>query len=174
MSQPARRFEPAQRRTRPATSARTTAPPTAPRRRTRPVAPPARERPAAARRPRPSHRRSIGFVLLASTVVGSMVFGIVVVNVLLAQTSFRIGEAERRLEGLSEDNLELVREQATLSAPGRISAWASRHGMRLPDDIRILHAPGSGSGEPAGADPSTQATDAQGTRGPAAKGDPPT
>jgi cell division protein FtsL len=113
-------------------------------------------------------------VLLASTVVGSMVFGIVVVNVLLAQTSFRIGEAERRLEELSEDNLELVREQATLSAPGRISAWASRHGMRLPDDIRILHAPGSGSGEPAGADPSTQATDAQGTRGPVAKGDPPT
>ncbi|HEX5626513.1 MAG TPA: hypothetical protein VFY08_00685 [Actinomycetota bacterium] len=113
-------------------------------------------------------------MLLASTVVGSMVFGIVVVNVLLAQTSFRIGEAERRLEELSEDNLELVREQATLSAPGRISAWASRHGMRLPDDIRILHAPGSGSGEPAGADPSTQATDAQGTRSPAAKGDPPT
>ena len=112
-----------------------------------------------------------------------MVFGIVVVNVLLAQTSFRIGEAERRLEGLSEDNLELVREQATLSAPGRISAWASRHGMRLPDDIRILHASGSVSTEPAGADtPSSMktdplastTTDPQGTRGPGAKGDPPT
>jgi cell division protein FtsL len=113
-------------------------------------------------------------VLLASTVVGSMVFGIVVVNVLLAQTSFRIGEAEQRLEELSEDNLELVREQATLSAPGRISAWASRHGMRLPDDIRILHAPGSGSGEPAGADPSSEATDPHGTKGSGAKGDPPT
>lgn len=113
-------------------------------------------------------------MLLASTVMGSMVFGIVVVNVLLAQTSFRIGEAERRLEELSEDNLELVREQATLSAPGRISAWASRHGMRLPDDIRILHAPGSGSGEPSGADPSTEPTNGQGTRSPGAKGDPPT
>jgi cell division protein FtsL len=113
-------------------------------------------------------------VLLASTLVGSMVFGIVVVNVLLAQTSFRIGEAERRLEELSEDNLELVREQATLSAPGRISAWASRHGMRLPDDIRILQAPGSGSGEPAGADPSSGTTDPGGKRGSGAKGDPPT
>ena len=71
-------------------------------------------------------------MLLASTVVGSMVFGIVVVNVLLAQTSFRIGEAERHLEELSEDHLELVREQASLSAPGRISAWASRHGLRPP------------------------------------------
>jgi hypothetical protein len=113
-------------------------------------------------------------VVLASTVVGSMVFGIVVVNVLLAQTSFRIGEAERRLEELTDDNLELVRAQATLSAPGRISAWASRHGMRLPDDIRILHAPGSGSGEPAGADPSSGTTDHHGTNGSGAKGDPPT
>lgn len=88
-----------------------------------------------------------------------MVFGIVVVNVLLAQASFRIEEAERHLERLSEEHLELVREQATLSAPGRISAWASRHGMRLPDDIRILHAPGTGPADPAGADSPTHTTD---------------
>ena len=145
MSQPARRLDPAAR-------------PAAPRKRAQPVAP-ATGRPAAARRPRPKRRRSIGFVFLASTILGSMVFGIVVVNVLLAQTSFRIEEAERHLERLSEEHLELVREQATLSAPGRISAWASRHGMRLPDDIRILHAPGTGPADPAGADRSTQTTD---------------
>jgi cell division protein FtsL len=161
MSQPARRLEPAERRT----PARTPPPArrsTAPRRRAATVAPP---RTTAARR----RRGSTGFVFLASAVVGSMVFGIVVVNVLLAQTSFRIGEAERHLEELSHDHLELVREQASLSAPGRISAWASRHGMRLPDDIRILHAPGSGSAEPAGADPSTTTDPPSGT-----KGDPPT
>jgi cell division protein FtsL len=145
VSQPARRLEPAAR-------------PSAPRKRAQPVAP-ATGRPAAARRPRPKRRRSIGFVFLASTILGSMVFGIVVVNVLLAQTSFRIEEAERHLERLSEEHLELMREQATLSAPGRISAWASRHGMRLPDDIRILHAPGTGPADPAGADRSTQTTD---------------
>jgi cell division protein FtsL len=145
VSQPAGRLEPAAR-------------PAAPRKRAQPVAP-ATGRPAAARRPRPKRRRSIGFVFLASTILGSMVFGIVVVNVLLAQTSFRIEEAERHLERLSEEHLELVREQATLSAPGRISAWASRHGMRLPDDIRILHAPGTGPADPAGADRSTQTTD---------------
>jgi len=145
VSQPARRLEPAAR-------------PAAPRKRAQPVAP-ATGRPAAARRPRPKRRRSIGFVFLASTILGSMVFGIVVVNVLLAQTSFRIEEAERHLERLSEEHLELMREQATLSAPGRISAWASRHGMRLPDDIRILHAPGTGPADPAGADRSTQTTD---------------
>ncbi|MGZ8566636.1 MAG: hypothetical protein ACXWXS_06255 [Actinomycetota bacterium] len=145
MSQPARRLEPAAR-------------PAAPRKRAQSVAP-ATGRPVAARRPRPKRRRSSGFVFLASTILGSMVFGIVVVNVLLAQTSFRIDEAERHLERLSEEHLELVREQATLSAPGRISAWASRHGMRLPDDIRILHAPGTGPADPAGADRSTQTTD---------------
>jgi cell division protein FtsL len=98
-------------------------------------------------------------VILASTILGSMVFGIVVVNVLLAQTSFRIEEAERHLEEISQEHLELAREQATLSAPGRIIAWASRHGMRLPDDIRILHAPGAGPADPAGADRSTETTD---------------
>ena len=80
-----------------------------------------------------------------------MVFGVVVLNVLLAQQSFRIDEAERRLEILDRDHLELVREQATLSAPDRIAAWADRHGMRLPDDIRILRAPND-SADPAGAD----------------------
>jgi cell division protein FtsL len=95
--------------------------------------------------------------LLAGVLVGSMVFGIVVLNALLAQTSFRIDQAERQLEELSQEHLALVREQATLSAPGRIAAWASRHGMRLPDDIRILHAPGVGSADPAGAGTSSQA-----------------
>jgi cell division protein FtsL len=84
-----------------------------------------------------------------------MVFGIVVVNVLLAQTSFRITSAEQRLEELSQEHLELASEQASLSAPGRIAAWASRHGMRLPDDIRILHASGGRQADPAGTDPSS-------------------
>jgi hypothetical protein len=79
-----------------------------------------------------------------------MVLGVVILNVLLAQQSFRIDEAERRLEVLDRDHLELVRDQATLSAPDRIAAWAGRHGMRLPDDIRILRAP-NGHADPAGA-----------------------
>jgi hypothetical protein len=70
-----------------------------------------------------------------------MVLSIVVLHVLLAQQSFRIDEAERRMEVLSQEHLELVTRQATLSAPGRVAAWAGRHGMRLPDDIRILRAP---------------------------------
>ena len=100
------------------------------------------------RRARPHH---LGFALLAAVLLGSMVFGIVVLNALLAQASFRIDQAERLIEELSAEHLDLVRQQATLSATGRIAAWATRHGMRLPDDIRILHAPGVGSADPAGA-----------------------
>jgi hypothetical protein len=92
--------------------------------------------------------------VFASTLVGLMVLAIVVLHVLLAQQSFRIDEAERRVEALTLEHLGLTTEQATLSAPGRIAAWANRHGMRLPDDIRILRAP-NGPSDPAGAGTST-------------------
>jgi cell division protein FtsL len=92
----------------------------------------------------------VGFLVLASIVIGSMLLGLVSLNALLAQTSFRIDEAERRIEALAQEHLELVREQASLSAPGRIAAWARRNGMRLPDDIRSLHASGDATTAPAG------------------------
>ena len=102
-------------------------------------------RPAAHRK-----RHHVGFAILAGALVCALVFAIVVLHALLAQQAFRIDETERRIEALTEEQLELVREQATLSAPGRIAAWATRHGMRLPDDIRILRAP-NGPSDPAGA-----------------------
>lgn len=101
---------------------------------------------------RSRRRYPVAFALFSGALVGAMVLGILVLNVLLAQQSLRIDEAERRIEALAAEHLELVEEQATLSAPGRIAAWASRHGMRLPDDIRILRAP-NGPADPAGADP---------------------
>ena len=142
MSTPARRLHTPPRSTRIATP-----PPATPARGPDPR--PAAPAPSATTRRRRRHH--LGFALLAGALIGSMLFGIVVLNALLAQTSFRIDQAERRIEELSQEHLALEREQATLSAPGRIAAWASRHGMRLPDDIRILHAPGVGSADPAGA-----------------------
>jgi len=97
---------------------------------------------------RKQHR--LGFAVFAFSLVGSMVLGIVVLHALLAQQSFRIAEAGRSIDELGVERLELLRAQATLSAPGRIADWAFRHDMRLPDDIRILRAP-EGSGDPSGA-----------------------
>jgi cell division protein FtsL len=111
------------------------------------------------RRAAPQTRRKqhrLGFALFASALVGSLVFAIVVLHALLAQQSFRIAEAEQRIEVLDQERLGLVREQATRSAPGRIAAWATRHDMRLPDDIRFLRAP-DGPGDPAGAAVSSEA-----------------
>jgi len=89
-----------------------------------------------------------------------MIFGLVVTNALLAQSSFRMDDLAQRIESLSERQLELTRQDATLSAPGRIAAWARRHGMRLPDVIHILHVP-SGRAAPAGV---PDATDLQAMR----------
>ena len=100
------------------------------------------------KRRRKQHR--LGFAVFASALVASMVLGIVVLHALLAQQSFRLADAERKIDQLGVERLELLRAQATLSAPGRIADWAFRHGMRLPDDIRILRAP-EGSGDPSGA-----------------------
>lgn len=104
-------------------------------------------------------RHHVGFLVLASIVVVPMILGIVSLNVLLAQTSFRIDAVERRIADLSREQVDLVRRQATLSAPGRIADWAARHGMRLPDDIRSLHAPSDPHEAPAGADPSASGGD---------------
>ncbi len=94
----------------------------------------------------------MGFVILFSAVVGAMVLALVSLNALLAQASFRVDDLSNRIDALEADHLELVSEQAQLSAPGRIAEWARRNGMRLPqaDGIRYLHAPGA-STDPAGA-----------------------
>ena len=101
-----------------------------------------------ARRRRKHH---VGFAILATVIVGSMVLAIVSLNALLAQQSFRIDETERLIDALLTEQLELVHEQARLSAPGRIADWARRNGMRLPDDIRSLHTFGELQVAPAGA-----------------------
>lgn len=89
--------------------------------------------------------------MISSAIVATMLFAIVVLHVLVAQRSFRIDAAEQRIQTLSTAHLDLLRTQATLSAPGRIATWATRHGMRLPDSIRILRAPKAASDGPAGA-----------------------
>jgi cell division protein FtsL len=108
-----------------------------------------RSEPARVLKPKRRKQHQVGFAVLASVVVGLLVLSIVVLHVLLAQQSFRIDEAERRAEVLRQEHLGLVTQQATLSAPGRIAAWAARHGMRLPDDIRILRA-SDDPGDPTG------------------------
>ena len=129
--------------------------PQAPLRRKTPVrhqTEPLRETPRPRAAPKPTARRrgSVGFLVLFAIVVGSMVLGLVSLSALLAESSFRADDLQHRIDALAQENLDLTREQAALSAPGRIDAWARRSGMRLPDDIRFLHVPGEAQTAPAG------------------------
>ncbi len=111
---------------------------------------PLRTPPDAERKSARRTRHHVGFVVLASILVGSMVLGLVATNALLAQSSFRMQDLSQRIDELSGRYLQLTREAAHLSAPGRIAAWARRHGMRLPDDIHILRVPTVDRAAPAG------------------------
>ncbi len=113
------------------------------------------DRPAAAPRTRrPSRRGTVGFLVLCAVVLGLPALALVTLNALLAESSFHVDDLQQRIGSLSQQNLELTREHASLSAPGRIAAWARRSGMRLPDDIRSLHVSDGSPAAPAGdADP---------------------
>jgi cell division protein FtsL len=84
------------------------------------------------------------------TIVGAMVLALVSLNAVLAKASFQADDLSDRIDRLEAQQLELTSEQAQLSAPGRIYDWARRNGMRLPDDIRLLHAPDASTKDPAG------------------------
>ena len=100
------------------------------------------------RRRRRSH--ALAFVVLSTILVASIVLALAALNTLIAQSSFRIDDLTDRIDALARRNLELTSEQARMSAPGRIADWARRNGMRLPDDIRFLHAHDEPSANPAG------------------------
>ena len=113
--------------------------------RARPEAPP---RAASVARPRRHH---LGFVVFSAIVVGLLVVGLVAVNALVAQSSFRIDDLRERVDRLSRHYTLLQVQAARLSAPDRVAEWAERHGLRSPDDgdVHILRVPGRQAAAPA-------------------------
>ncbi|MEX0754033.1 MAG: hypothetical protein WD206_05230 [Actinomycetota bacterium] len=109
-------------------------------------------RPIRRRTPAPVVRRRVrhhvGFTVFASLMVGATVIGLVALNAMLAQTSFSIDDLRSKADGLADRHTTLTRQVADRSSPGRIADWAVRHGMRLPDDIHILHVPEGSIGRP--------------------------
>jgi len=83
--------------------------------------------------------------------VGFLVFGVVTVQAILSQTSFRMRQLDTRGIHLRQDYGHLKLEVARLSAPGRIVQEAKRLGLRLPDQVRTLPVDGP---SPAGVTPS--------------------
>jgi cell division protein FtsL len=80
----------------------------------------------------------IPFLIASFLLVGLLVFGVVTLQAILSQTSFRMGRLEQRDVGLRQAYGELKLEVARLSAPGRIVREAKHLGLRLPDQVRTL------------------------------------
>jgi cell division protein FtsL len=86
-----------------------------------------------------------------------MILGLVALNAVLAQTSFRIDDLATKVKDLGNQNAELRKTVAVASAPGRVYRWADKEGMITPDprDVHVLHPPsravGAGAGTGAGA-----------------------
>ncbi|MFM8999810.1 MAG: hypothetical protein ACKOKE_07145 [Actinomycetota bacterium] len=76
--------------------------------------------------------------------LGVLLFSAVALQVFAAQASLDIGAANDRIEQLADEQRELLRQQAALSAPGRIADWAAAHGMELATGVRILTGPAGG------------------------------
>ena len=81
------------------------------------------------------------FMVFASAVIIVLVVGVVALNALFAQTAFAVHSMQTRLTDLSEQHDVLATEEARLSSPGRIAAWAERYQMVLPDNVVILRVP---------------------------------
>ncbi len=114
-------------------------------------APPARLPAARPRRftpPRVSRRARRGhhpvFWCFTAAVVSLLVFGLVALNTLQVQTTYRIQGVQQDVGDLADHQAVLSKEAAALSSPERVAAWAASQGMAMPrpGDTVILRVPG--------------------------------
>ena len=82
--------------------------------------------------------------MLSGLVVAGLLVGIVTLQALVAQQSFRMQDLQERTRDLQLQYGELKARAAALSAPARVAAAARRQGMVLPDasQIQPLRVPG--------------------------------
>jgi cell division protein FtsL len=82
-------------------------------------------------------------VVVAALVVGAMVLGVVTLQAMVAESSFRMQDLARRGAELRQDQGELRLKVAELSSPGRIAKEARRLGLHLPEDVQTLRVRGA-------------------------------
>ena len=107
------------------------------------VAPPARTpatRPTPSTPPRVRARRGShpAFWLFSAILVAGLVLGVVALNALVVNTTYRLEAVEQRQRAAAESGAALEVQVAHQSSPSRISRWASAHGMVLPDSDAVV------------------------------------
>ena len=90
---------------------------------------------------RGSARRMAPMAILSLILVGAVIFAVLLEQVVLAQSAFKLSRLEQRLARAQERHQALLVEATTLESPGRIERYARRRlGMVDPSDIRYLVA----------------------------------
>lgn len=95
--------------------------------------------------PRRARRGSTpAFWFLAAALVSALVLAVVSLNAMVVNTTYRLTEAQQRVQTLAEVHDQLDVEVATLSSPSRIAEWADVVGMVVPGpgESVILRVPG--------------------------------
>ena len=99
-------------------------------------------RPPVTTPPSPSRRARRGsphaFWFFAAVIVTAMVVAVVSVSALLVRASFRMDSLESRIAELKVAQEDLIRQEAEISSPSRVSEWAHAHGFVMPDGVVIL------------------------------------
>jgi hypothetical protein len=111
----------------------------------------ARPRPPVSAKPQPRPRsrgwRHPAYFLFAGIVVSIMVMGLVALNAMLVQTTYRMQTVQQHVQDLAQQQLQLSDTAATLSSPESVARWASKNGLTMPKpgDTIILPVPGVAS-----------------------------
>jgi cell division protein FtsL len=86
-------------------------------------------------------------VLVAGLVVGALVFGVVALQAMVAETSFRMQDLAQRGVELRQDQGQLRLQIAELTSPRRITKRAKDLGLYFPEGVRMLRVRFAEGGE---------------------------
>lgn len=104
----------------------------------------------------PPRPKRIPSFLAWCVLIAPLVFAVVMVQTVVSQNAFRMGELSRRTVALQQSYRELTLTVAQLSSPRRIAREARRLGLQLPERVHMLAV--RGAGEPvSGQDAPSQA-----------------
>jgi cell division protein FtsB len=85
--------------------------------------------------------RSLPLIIVATICVGAVIFGVLLEQVVLAQSAFKLSQINEQLEAAETKHEELLLNAARLEAPGRIETYArERLGMIDPAHVEYIVA----------------------------------
>jgi cell division protein FtsL len=86
-------------------------------------------------------RSTVVFVVITGAVVVAVMLGLVALNALLAQTSFRIGDLQTRVKQLTQSYEQRRLEVAQVSSPAHLAKVAEQQGLVVPQGGIIILTP---------------------------------